>query len=67
MNAGLGVILVGSLDRGFTEVWPKRSGFVQRTNLRRIVAADVNHDGSLDFVSANNQEQPTINLGVDRK
>ncbi|MGJ8641050.1 MAG: VCBS repeat-containing protein [Opitutaceae bacterium] len=66
MNAGLGVILKGSSEGGFTELWPLESGFHQRTNLRAIEAVDLNQDGLLDLISANNSGKPTLHLGQAR-
>lgn len=63
MNAGLGVILTTAGKGPLVELWPAESGFYQRTNLRQLHAIDLDRDGDLDLVSANNEQKPTIHLG----
>lgn len=65
MNAGLGVILIGSLDGTFRELWPMESGFVQREDLRGLEAVDLNGDGRVDLISANNSAEPRVFLNKE--
>ncbi len=66
MNAGLGVILANAGEGNFEEIWPAASGFHHRGNLRQLQARDLNGDGRLDLVSANNSQRPAIHLGSPR-
>jgi len=63
MNGGLGVILTGDSTGNFSELWPLESGFSQRTNMRNLVATDLNQDGHLDLISSSNSGGVTIHLG----
>lgn len=63
MNAGLGVILTNAGGGKFEEVWPTKSGFHHRGNLRQLRAIDLDGDGVLDLISANNGQTPVIHLG----
>lgn len=63
MNAGLGVILKSTKGGAPAELWPRESGFFQRTNLRHLKAIDLNGDGHLDLISANNSDLALIHFG----
>lgn len=60
MNAGLGVVLTGDPEGGFRELWPAESGFFQRDDLRGLVAKDLDGDGAIDLITANNGSQPRV-------
>lgn len=66
MNAGLGLILESSSDGTFKEIWPLESGFVQREDLRKLEAVDLNGDGTLDLITGNNSGNPRVFLGKSR-
>ncbi len=64
MNAGLGVLLKGGPEGEFHELWPAQSGFIQRDDLRGLIAKDLNGDGVIDLITANNGGQPRVFLGA---
>ena len=45
-------------------MWPLESGFYRRCNARQLRAVDLNRDGSLDLISANNNEEAVLHLGL---
>ena len=54
MNAGLGVILISKNNGQFDELWPDDSGFISRADPRRLVATDLDEDGSLELLMGQN-------------
>ncbi len=64
MNAGLGVILRNDGAGGFEEIWPAKSGFHHRGNLRQLEAHDLDGDGVLDLITANNGQKAVIHRGI---
>lgn len=66
MNGGLGVVVMFP-DGMARELSASESGFVQRTNLRHLHAADFNLDGRPDLISANNDQAPKLFLSRREK
>ena len=54
MNAGLGVILISKDNGQLDEIWPDDSGFFSRADPRRLIATDLDEDGTLEILLGQN-------------